>query len=404
MPGIPGLPGAARDRYPAWRELLRTAAALVFLPLLGALVAYRLTTPPGPGPLGFVRTAEAPPVEVAGVRAVEDPLGLGALAGLRAPVGAASGDPAFEARAALPRPGELAGALETGDGILIRVPGDATRGAWPATVGLTPTGVAVPAPIALKSAEGVLGATDGAVTTEAPAGPPIPTPAPPPPGIPVGAVSGELLYRALEPPPADWPGPRVLKLFAVVALAPDGVPVGRFTTPLTVTVPFDPAAVNGRLALASYDASAGWVELAGLAISPQRAIVSAQLPEPAVVALLENRPPLATPESAETAPDVPLTLDVLANDSDPDGDQIAIFERTTTSAAGGAVTCVPTGSCTYTPPPSFTGEDTFTYGLGDLRSQAWTGNTAEGTVTVLVRQSFASTEGSIDEGGSTGTS
>ena len=385
---MPGVPGAARDQHPGWRELLRTTAALVLLPLLGALVAYRLTTPPGPGPLGFVRIAEAPPAEVAGVRAVEDPLGLGALAGLRTPAGAAAGDPALEARAALPRPGEASGALETGDGILIRVPGDATHGAWPASVGVTPTGVTVPAPVALKRVEGVLGATDqsdAAVTTEAPAGLSIPTPAPPPPGIPVGAVTGELLYRALVPPPADWPGPHVLKLFAVVALAPDGVPVGRFTTPLTVTVPYDPAAVNGRLALASYDASAGWVELAGLAISPQRAIVSAQLPEPAVVALLENRPPVAAPESAETAADVPLTLDVLANDTDPDGDQIAVFERTTTSAAGGSVTCTPTGSCTYTPPADFSGEDTFTYGLGDLRSQAWTGNTTEGTVTVLVR-------------------
>src|SRR5687767_1412298 len=201
----PASPDDAHDDRISWRQVVRNTTVLVLLPLLGALLAYRLTTPPGPGPVGFVRIAEAPPAEVAGVRAVDDPLGLGALAGLRAPVGAAAGDPALEARTALPRPGEPGGSLATGDGILIRVPGDAARGAWPATVGLTPTGILAPAPTALQNAEAVLGAIDqsgasgeaasagpssrtaGTSGTSlgdvpAPGSPPVAIPAPPPPG------------------------------------------------------------------------------------------------------------------------------------------------------------------------------------------------------------------------------
>ena len=377
------------------RETARTAATLILLPLLGALLAYRLTTPPGPGPLGFVRVAEAPPAEVAGARAVDDPLGLSALAGLRAPVGTASGDPSLQLRTALPRPGETGGVLTFPDGLLIRVPGEAVTGAWPATVGTSVTALAVPAPIALATVEGVLGVADsadeparprsdpGASGASGPAQPAV-VAHPTSPSSP-GGPTGELLFQALEPPPAGLPGPLVHKLFAVVALAPDGVPVGRFTTPLTITLPYTPETVTGRLSLASFDPSAGWVELPARAINPQRAIVSAQLPQPAVVALIENRAPIAVPDAAETDADAPMTLDVLTNDSDPDGDPIAVFERSTTSAAGGDVRCTQLGACTYTPPPGFTGEDTFAYGLGDLRNQAWSDNMAEGTVTVLVR-------------------
>ena len=378
-------PDQSPDR-PPWSQVARTVAALVLLPLLGALVAYRLTAPPGPGPLGFVQVAEAPPAEVAGARAVDDPLGLGELAALRARAGATTGDPALQTRTALAPLAAAGGALQTPDGILIRVPVGAVTGAWPAGLATAPraTGTsAVPVvpvvPAIPAGSEGVLGATDAITGGEGPPG------ARDTGAGSAGSSTGQLVYRALEPGPADRPGPRILKLFAVGALAPDGLPLERFASPLTLTVPYTPDAITGWVALASYDpASDGWIELPVRATSPRRAIISAQLPQPAIVALLENRPPLTAPDVAEAEVDVAITLDVLANDTDPDGDELAVFERTTRSAAGGDVRCSHSGTCTYIPPPGFAGEDSFTYGLGDLRTQAWSDNTAEGTVTVLV--------------------
>jgi len=56
---------------------------------------------------------------------------------------------------------------------------------------------------------------------------------------------------------------------------------------------------------------------------------------------------------------------VLANDSDPNGDTITLSQFDQASARGGAVTMVANGSFTYTPPPGFTGTDTFTYRISD---------------------------------------
>jgi hypothetical protein len=111
-----------------------------------------------------------------------------------------------------------------------------------------------------------------------------------------------------------------------------------------------------------------------------------------VIALLENRPPRAVPDEAQTAPGTPVMIDVLANDSDPDGDPLAVFERDATSRAGGEVRCAQSGACVYTPPPGFTGTDIFAYGLGDRRThasgaQTWSDNAAEASVTVRVGRS-----------------
>ena len=63
-----------------------------------------------------------------------------------------------------------------------------------------------------------------------------------------------------------------------------------------------------------------------------------------------------------TQPGMAATIDVLANDLLPEGDdtlEIIYFDEA--SSAGGAVECVSGGECTYTPPAGFVGDDTFTY-------------------------------------------
>jgi outer membrane protein OmpA-like peptidoglycan-associated protein len=91
---------------------------------------------------------------------------------------------------------------------------------------------------------------------------------------------------------------------------------------------------------------------------------------------LINRGPVANADAATTPRDTAVTIPVLANDTDPDGDTLSIT-AVTTPANG---TAVASGtSVRYTPRAGFTGTDTFSYTASDGR-----GGTATATVTVTV--------------------
>ena len=90
-----------------------------------------------------------------------------------------------------------------------------------------------------------------------------------------------------------------------------------------------------------------------------------------------NRPPLAEDDDAATDEDVPVTVDVLANDSDPDGDALAVTGFT--QGARGNVALDGQGRLVYTPAADFHGADSFTYTVSDGN-----GGTATGTVNVAV--------------------
>ncbi len=83
-----------------------------------------------------------------------------------------------------------------------------------------------------------------------------------------------------------------------------------------------------------------------------------------------NQPPIANPDSASTPYRTPVTIDVLANDSDPDGDTIGVGMRTN-GAHGIAVKTDDT--IIYTPKAGFWGTDTFTYIVADGRKGQATG-------------------------------
>jgi len=90
-----------------------------------------------------------------------------------------------------------------------------------------------------------------------------------------------------------------------------------------------------------------------------------------------NDGPVAGADTASTAEDVAVVIDVLANDSDADGDPLTV---TAASATNGSVTIDPvTGALTYTPNANFSGSDTITYTLSD-----GAGGTTGGTVAVTV--------------------
>jgi outer membrane protein assembly factor BamB len=74
------------------------------------------------------------------------------------------------------------------------------------------------------------------------------------------------------------------------------------------------------------------------------------------------------------------TLDVLANDSDPDGDALTVVA--TTQPARGSVTCSALGACLYTSASREPGTDSFTYTVRDAQ-----GEEAAATVTVTIEAS-----------------
>ncbi len=90
----------------------------------------------------------------------------------------------------------------------------------------------------------------------------------------------------------------------------------------------------------------------------------------------QNRSPTAADDTAQTAQGVSLLIDVLANDADPDGDQLALAS---VAAAANGTTAVEGRQVRYTPAAGFSGGDAFTYVASDGR-----GGTAQGSVQVTV--------------------
>src|ERR1019366_598434 len=72
-----------------------------------------------------------------------------------------------------------------------------------------------------------------------------------------------------------------------------------------------------------------------------------------------------------------VTIAVLANDTDPDGDPLKI--TSVQGMHGGSAYINSNGTITYKPAPSFLGIDQFTYTISDGR-----GGTATGTIKVTV--------------------
>jgi hypothetical protein len=80
---------------------------------------------------------------------------------------------------------------------------------------------------------------------------------------------------------------------------------------------------------------------------------------------IPNTAPSAADDSAQTVQDVPVTIDVLANDSDTDGDALSVAD---VAAADNGTTAIDgDGQVVYTPDAGFTGTDSFVYTLADAQ-------------------------------------
>src|SRR5262249_6715730 len=92
-----------------------------------------------------------------------------------------------------------------------------------------------------------------------------------------------------------------------------------------------------------------------------------------------NRNPNAVDDAATTQQNATVNINVLANDSDPDGDPLTV--SIVTGPANGSATVGANGVIVYTPATGFIGTNTIVYSVSDGR-----GGTATATVTITVTQ------------------
>ena len=90
-----------------------------------------------------------------------------------------------------------------------------------------------------------------------------------------------------------------------------------------------------------------------------------------------NDDPVSQPDTASTSSGVPVTIEVVSNDSDVDGDALTITEVTTPTKGDAAIN--PDGTIQYTPHDGQSGADSFNYTIDDGQ-----GGQATATVTVNI--------------------
>ncbi|MDX1449965.1 MAG: Ig-like domain-containing protein, partial [Acidimicrobiia bacterium] len=106
-------------------------------------------------------------------------------------------------------------------------------------------------------------------------------------------------------------------------------------------------------------------------------------------------PPVANDDSASTGPDTAVNVDVLGNDTDPDGDLDTSTLQVTVPAVSGSTVVESDDTITYTPDPGTSGSDTFTYQICDATALCDTAVVAI-TVSSTVVEQFALGETTIE--------
>lgn len=95
-----------------------------------------------------------------------------------------------------------------------------------------------------------------------------------------------------------------------------------------------------------------------------------------------NSPPVAIADTATTVAGTPVTVNVLANDSDPNGDALTI---TSVTGVQNGTAIIVNGAVVFTPTTGFTGTGSFTYAISDGK-----GGSASATATVTINPGTSS--------------
>ena len=159
---------------------------------------------------------------------------------------------------------------------------------------------------------------------------------------------------------------------SIEVLLNDSDPDGDTLAILSVTKPaHGTAQIAGTVILYTPDSGYGGIDTFTYTISDGNGGT-----DTAQVTVTVNRGPKAVDDSAVTTEGSSVQIDVLSNDTDPDGDTLKIIS-VGNPAHGSAV--INSNKITYTPNPGFTGSDTFDYVMADSKGGV---DRAEVTVTV----------------------
>ncbi|MGE2832333.1 Ig-like domain-containing protein [Mycobacterium sp. SMC-4] len=134
----------------------------------------------------------------------------------------------------------------------------------------------------------------------------------------------------------------------------DTLTITQVSTPLQGTVTID----GGNL---TYTPVAGYHGTASFTYT----VTDGELTDTAIVSVTVtpvNEAPVAVADSATTAEDSPIAVDVLANDTDPDGNTLTI---SAVGAPSHGTAVIADGKITYTPTTGYHGADSFTYTVSD---------------------------------------
>ena len=136
--------------------------------------------------------------------------------------------------------------------------------------------------------------------------------------------------------------------------------------PLTVTNLTQPT--NGTTTLnvdntVTYTPNAGFSGSDSFTYTANDGIADSNVATVSVTVNAVNDAPVATNDTATTTEDIPVTIAVLANDTDADGDPLTVTNLT--QPTNGTATLNPDNTVTYTPNPDFNGSDSVTYTAND---------------------------------------
>ncbi len=164
----------------------------------------------------------------------------------------------------------------------------------------------------------------------------------------------------------------------ITVLANDSDPAGNPLSVIALTTPTGGTAKINADKTVTFTPAAGFVGTAtfGYTISDGSATASANVT--VTVTQPANGAPIANPDSATTDSSTSVTIAVLANDTDPDGNTLSVVAVTV--PAGGTARINPDKTVTFTPAAGFVGTATFGYTVSDGAA------TASANVTVTVTQ------------------
>jgi hypothetical protein len=149
---------------------------------------------------------------------------------------------------------------------------------------------------------------------------------------------------------------------AINVLANDTDPDGDLLTVTDVTQPVNGSVINNLDGTVTYTPNVGFSGIDSFAYIITDGVESDQATV-TVTVVAATGPPDAVDDAPSTAQDTPVAINVLANDTDPDGDSLTVTD--VTQPVNGSVVNNNDGTVTYTPNTGFFGSDSFTYTITD---------------------------------------